>query len=639
MRVRAGLVPKVILAAVLGASVLGAVPGPVGTPHASAATFEVRTFNDVPGWHTFYDDVHWMAGTGISEGYVDGAEYEFRPDVPVTRMAMSAFLYRLAGEPTFSDPSTKWFVDVSTIHTFFTEIEWMRAEGITTGAQGSQFLPGNAVSRQAMSAFLFRVAGSPSFSPPGAATFSDVGTGHQFFAEIEWMASVGITSGYQDGTFQPSAAVTRQAISAFLRRLWQSPGVAPAIDDGGPGPRSAGAWSPSTAYDGGDVVEIGGSGPLAGGLYVATDDQTSGSTFGSSFHQAIAGRDEDPVPILAIGDSITEATQGSSDPTDAWPEQLQDRLRSRWTTTGNVGRGYLPARYEAPLLTNPTTSGSTSSLWASGFGWRGLNMQSGSSVTFSDVTGTTARVWYVTSSAGAPLQVDVGGVTVVDQLPTTGAAHQLQHVDVSLPSGSNTVTVSHDSANGLVKLKIGGLQVFDGDEDAGIHVVNAGHVGFQAAFFKANPSGDENRAVLTSQVDRLDPALVTIALGVNDLDQGVGASPYGDYLQMIVDAIRASSPDVPVLLVGTWHRPPVASTWEDYHGEMQQLADTVAGVSYLDLRYHVAPASSTVAQQLGYFVPPDVVHPAPAGAGALARAVEERALLDVEGWRYLGPAS
>ena len=70
-----------------------------------------------------------------------------------------------------------------------------------------------------MSAFMYRLAGEPLFSPPGSPTFPDVGTGHLFFAEIEWMADEGISTGYLDGTYRPSVAVSRQAMSAFMFRL------------------------------------------------------------------------------------------------------------------------------------------------------------------------------------------------------------------------------------------------------------------------------------------------------------------------------------------------------------------------------------------------------------------------------------
>jgi hypothetical protein len=79
----------------------------------------------------------------------------------VTRQAMSAFMYRLAGEPPFADPPTPAFSDVPTTSQFFTEIEWMNAEGITTGFPGGLYKPHQDVTRQAMSAFLHRLADGP----------------------------------------------------------------------------------------------------------------------------------------------------------------------------------------------------------------------------------------------------------------------------------------------------------------------------------------------------------------------------------------------------------------------------------------------------------------------------------------------
>ena len=51
-----------------------------------------------------------------------------------------------------------------------------------------------------------------------AQTFTDVPQSHPFHGDIEWMAQTGISEGYEDGTYRPGAPVTRQAMSAFIRR-------------------------------------------------------------------------------------------------------------------------------------------------------------------------------------------------------------------------------------------------------------------------------------------------------------------------------------------------------------------------------------------------------------------------------------
>ena len=53
---------------------------------------------------------------------------------------------------------------------------------------------------------------------PGSATFPDVGTGFWAFQEIEALAASGITQGYPDGTFKPTANVTRAQMATFLAR-------------------------------------------------------------------------------------------------------------------------------------------------------------------------------------------------------------------------------------------------------------------------------------------------------------------------------------------------------------------------------------------------------------------------------------
>lgn len=63
-------------------------------------------------------------------------------------------------------------------------------------------------------------------------SFSDVPEGHQFYDEIEWMAASGISTGYPDGTYRPGVAVSRQAMSAFMLRLAEvmgDAGVAPEL--------------------------------------------------------------------------------------------------------------------------------------------------------------------------------------------------------------------------------------------------------------------------------------------------------------------------------------------------------------------------------------------------------------------------
>jgi hypothetical protein len=174
-------------------------------------------FCDVSPQHQFIDEIMWVADNGIADGYADGT---FRPGAAVSRQAMSAFLYRLSGTPPFTPPPTgQTFSDVGRTSPFFAEIEWLDAEGIGTGYGDGGFHPLASVSRQAMSAFMYRTAGSPGYTAPVTPAFDDVAVGRPFYLEIHWLADEEISTGYADGGFHPDAPVSRQAMAAFLKRL------------------------------------------------------------------------------------------------------------------------------------------------------------------------------------------------------------------------------------------------------------------------------------------------------------------------------------------------------------------------------------------------------------------------------------
>jgi len=172
-------------------------------------------FTDVKNTDQFYTEISWLAQRGITTGYPDGT---YRPLESVERGAMAAFFYRMQGSPQFTAPSTPSFKDVPTTHPFYKEIEWMKAQGITTGYSDGTFRPSAPVNRDAMAAFFYRAAGSPHVDLPATSHFSDVSTDNQFYREITWLASKGISTGWPDGTYRPVTPIARDAMAAFIYR-------------------------------------------------------------------------------------------------------------------------------------------------------------------------------------------------------------------------------------------------------------------------------------------------------------------------------------------------------------------------------------------------------------------------------------
>ena len=142
----------------------------------------------------------------------------FRPGQNVERAAMAAYFYRMAGSPEVTVPKESPFKDVDPSFPFYKEIVWMHQRGITTGYWDGTFRPHDPVNRDAMAAFFYRYAGAPAYTAPVNSPFNDVRPGTMFYREITWLAAKGVTKGWSDGTYRPGEPIHRDAMAAFIYR-------------------------------------------------------------------------------------------------------------------------------------------------------------------------------------------------------------------------------------------------------------------------------------------------------------------------------------------------------------------------------------------------------------------------------------
>ena len=103
-------------------------------------------FSDVPSDHPFRSEIDWLVDTGISTGYADGT---FRPEAPVSRQAMAAFLQR-SFELRDDIDKASWTTVRSTAGTAWTDVPGTTAqvhipEG-TAGQIGARFSAESACS-------------------------------------------------------------------------------------------------------------------------------------------------------------------------------------------------------------------------------------------------------------------------------------------------------------------------------------------------------------------------------------------------------------------------------------------------------------------------------------------------------------
>ncbi|GAB2713427.1 hypothetical protein GCM10027038_09430 [Arthrobacter bambusae] len=188
---------------------------------------QTPSFGDVAPGTAFFDEISWLAARGVTGGFPDGT---FRPLDVIHRDAMAAFIYRAAGRPEFTPPAVSPFRDLATSDPFYKEITWLKSKGITKGYPDGTYRPLGAINRDAMAAFLYRMAGGVGCAFPLAEApaeipvFTDNPVGGSFHNEIQWMASCRISTGYADGSFKPSEPVHRDAMAAFIKRLSVQPG-------------------------------------------------------------------------------------------------------------------------------------------------------------------------------------------------------------------------------------------------------------------------------------------------------------------------------------------------------------------------------------------------------------------------------
>lgn len=167
-----------------------------------------RGFSDIAG-NTHEAAIEAVAAAGIAGGFPDGS---FRPASLVTRGQMATFLQRALNLP--AAPPAPFADTAGSAHA--AAIDAVFAAGIAGGFEDGTYRPNDPVSRGQMATFLTRALQLPiTLSSP----FTDVeGNGHA--ASIGAVAGAGIASGFPDGTYRPTVAVTRGQMATFLFRAF-----------------------------------------------------------------------------------------------------------------------------------------------------------------------------------------------------------------------------------------------------------------------------------------------------------------------------------------------------------------------------------------------------------------------------------
>lgn len=141
-------------------------------------------------------------------------------DVALTNNGDGTYTFKMPAskvtvKATFTkDIVTLPFIDVHPGDWFYDPVCFVYENGLMTGTSATTFEPNTSLSRAMLVAVLHRLEGSPQAS---VCDFTDVAEGDWYAQAVNWAASVGVVNGFDDGTFQPNAAITREQMAAILR--------------------------------------------------------------------------------------------------------------------------------------------------------------------------------------------------------------------------------------------------------------------------------------------------------------------------------------------------------------------------------------------------------------------------------------
>ncbi len=101
---------------------------------------------------------------------------------------------------------------------------------VVDGMEGGLFQPESLLTRAQYSAMLVRALGLEASASAAGGSFTDVAADSWYSATVQAAVKVGITDGYEDGSFRPEARITREEMAVMLYRALHAVDTAPAAD-------------------------------------------------------------------------------------------------------------------------------------------------------------------------------------------------------------------------------------------------------------------------------------------------------------------------------------------------------------------------------------------------------------------------
>lgn len=155
------------------------------------------------------------------EGYKVGSVTVKRPNgstVPVTGQGNSKYTFTMPSGGVTVDvtfiPEDWPFVDVTEDKWYYDAVAYVYQQGIMVGMSETTFEPNTTVNRAQVVQMLYNLEGQPQVS--GDSGFSDIRDDQWYAKAVAWVSANDVVAGYEDGTFRPTRAVTREEFAQIL---------------------------------------------------------------------------------------------------------------------------------------------------------------------------------------------------------------------------------------------------------------------------------------------------------------------------------------------------------------------------------------------------------------------------------------
>ena len=174
-------------------------------------------FTDVKASDWYAGAVEYVYANGLMRGTGDTT---FGPDLPTTRAQLVTILYRLEGEPEVAGESP--FADVPENWWYGKAVVWATSQGIVSGYSGQSFGPDDNITREQLTAILYRYAQRKGYDLTASGSLFAYADGNQVSgwaaSAMSWASGAGLIQG-SDNQLNPQGFAVRSQMAALLMRF------------------------------------------------------------------------------------------------------------------------------------------------------------------------------------------------------------------------------------------------------------------------------------------------------------------------------------------------------------------------------------------------------------------------------------